>query len=299
MRRLAQYALVVGVVAFGFCALAGAFAQGPPQRPTADEQAARQADRAFLQAVKQADRTALGGFLDAEFTWTDAEGRTLTRAEALRDLPKPIIADESGAQITAHNYGQVEMIQAHRGREHILRIWVKRPAGWRQLVYQEVRLMDTEPVVTPGTGAACENPCKTVPYQPKSENERGAITAYMALQAATVARDSATWGIYVAEEFAAANSNSNKVLDRRTRMEDLERNKMAGYSPMPVVKMQVFEFGDAVVLVTEHQPERGRPVHITRMWVKRDGKWLEAASYQTRIQAAPAQPFGGSGGFIG
>jgi hypothetical protein len=73
-------------------------------------------------------------------------------------------------------------------------------------------------------------------------------------------------------------------------MEDLERNKMAGYSPMPVVKMQVFEFGDAVVLVTEHQPERGRPVHITRMWVKREGRWLEAASYQTRIQAASARP---------
>jgi hypothetical protein len=187
-------------------------------------------------------------------------------------------------------YGQVEMIQAHRGREHILRVWVKRAAGWRQLVYQEVRLMDTEPVVAPGTGAACENPCKTVPYQPKSESERRAITAYMALQAATVARDSAAWGTYVADEFAAANSNSNKVLDKRTRMEDLERNKMAGYSPMPVVKMQVFDFGNAAVLVTEHQPEHGKPVHITRMWIERNGKWLEAASYQTRIQAAPAKP---------
>lgn len=287
MRRIALYALVGAI---GLWTVPDAFAQGPPQRPAAEEQAARQADRAFVQAVGQAGRTALGRLLDAEFTWTDADGKTLTRAEALRDLPKPVIADESSAQITAHNYGQVEMIQAHRGREHILRIWVKRPAGWRQLVYQEVRLMDTEPVVTPGTGAACENPCKFVPYQPKSENERGAITAYMALQAATVARDSATWGLYVAEEFAAANSNSNKVLDRRTRMEDLERNKMAGYTPMPVVKMQVFEFGDAVVLVTEHQPERGRPVHITRMWIKREGKWLEAASYQTRIQAAPARP---------
>ena len=290
MRRIALYALAVGVASSGLAVLASVFAQNAPPRPAADEQAVLQADRAFLQSVGQANRTALGGFLDAEFTWTDAEGRTLIRAEVLRDLPKPAIADEGSAQITAHNYGLVEMIQTHRGREHILRIWVKRAAGWRQLVYQEVRLMDTEPVATPGTGATCENPCKTVPYQPKSENERGAITAYMALQAATVVRDSATWGTYVADEFAAANSNSNKVLDKRTRMEDLERNKMAGYSPMPVVKMQVFEFGDAVVLVTEHQPERGRPVHITRMWVKREGHWLEAASYQTRIQAASARP---------
>ena len=80
------------------------------------------------------------------------------------------------------------------------------------------------------------------------------------------------------------------MLDKYGRMEDLERNKMAGYSPMPVVKMQVFDFGNSAVLVTEHQPEHGKPVHITRMWIERDGHWMEAASYQTRIQAAPAKP---------
>jgi hypothetical protein len=180
------------------------------------------------------------------------------------------------------------MIQAHGDREHILRIWAKRPAGWRALVYQEVRLLNVEPPVNPGTGGTCVNPCTELPYQPKSDSERGAVTAYMALQKATVERNSADWGLYVADEFAAANSNSNKVLSRTVRMEDLERNKMAGYTPMPIVDMQVYDFGNAAVLVTKHQPVRGKPVHITRMWIERDGKWLEAASYQTRIQAAPA-----------
>jgi hypothetical protein len=258
-------------------------------RTAADEQAAVQADGAFGQAVAQGNGTALGGLLDTDFTWTDTEGTVLTRAAVLRQVPKPAAMGING-QVTRHNYGQVEMVQEHGGREHSLRIWVKRPAGWRLLVYQEVLLMDTEPVVTPGTGGECVNPCKTVPYQPKSESEREAVKAYMGLQAATVARDSATWGTFVADEFAAANSNSNKVLDKYGRMEDLERNKMAGYSPMPVVKMQVFDFGNAAVLVTEHQPEHGKPVHITRMWIERDGHWMEAASYQTRMQGAPGKP---------
>jgi Domain of unknown function (DUF4440) len=253
------------------------------------QQAGPQADGSFTQAVARADRAALGGLLDADFTWTDANGKTWTRAEILRELPKPA-APANGSQAFRHRYGQVEMIQEHSGRDHVLRIWAQRPAGWKLLIYQEVRLLDSQPVATPGTGAACDNPCKTVPYEPKDENERQAVAAYMGLQTATVARDSAAWGTFVADEFAAANSNSNQVLDKRGRMEDLERNKMAGYSPMPVVKMNVLNFGDAMVLVTEHQPEHGKPVHITRMWIKRDGHWMEAASYQTRIQSAPAQP---------
>ena len=280
---------IVGVLGVVLMASATVFAQS--SQPAANEQAALQADQAFVQAVAKADPAALGGLLDADFAWTDADGKTVTRAEVLKALPKTWLDYKGDPKPSdARNYGQAEMIQKHQGRDHALNIWVRRPAGWRLLVHQEVRLMDTEPVVAVGTGAECVNPCKTVPYQPKSESERRAITAYMGLQAATVARDSKTWGTFVADEFAAANSNSNKVLDKYGRMEDLERNKMAGYSPMPVVKMQVFDFGSSAVLVTEHQPEHGKPVHITRMWIERDGRWMEAASYQTRIQAAPAKP---------
>ena len=290
-RRVALCALILGAVG-GSLAAVEALAQAAQRSP--DEQATLQADQSFQQAVSRGDKTVLGNLLDSEFTWTDADGKTLTRAEVLQATPAPLIAftetGEASSNRRFHNYGPVEVIHTSRERDNVLRIWVKRPAGWRQLLYQEVRLLDTEPAVAAGTGASCENPCKTVPYQPKNENERQAITAYMALQTATVARDSATWGIYVADEFLAANSNSNKVLDRRTRMEDLERNRMAGYSPMPVVNMKVLDFGEAMVLVTDHQPVQGRPVHITRMWIKRAGKWLESASYQTRIQAAPAKP---------
>ena len=111
----------------------------------------------------------------------------------------------------------------------------------------------------------------------------------MALQTATVYHNSEDWGKYVADEFSAASSNSNKVLDKQGRMADLERSKMAGYAPMPVEKLRLFDFSEAVVLESQHQPLSGKPVHITRLWIKRDGKWLEAVSYQTRIEAAAAK----------
>jgi len=52
------------------------------------------------------------------------------------------------------------------------------------------------------------------------------------------------------------------------------------------VSARMFEFGDAMVMTSRQQPERGLPLHVTRVWFRRNGTWLEAYSYQTTIQAA-------------
>jgi hypothetical protein len=262
------------------------YPQGP-QGQKDFEQRALAADRAFVEAAAKSDTAALDKLLDARFTWTDASGNTLTRREVLQQAPKPAITD-AGAQSTAHNYGSVESIQIHSEKDHALHVWVNRSAGWRLLLYQEVHLLDAPPAPAPSTHAACENPCKIMPFEPKTQNERDVIAGFMSLQTYTVAHDSANWGKYVADEFEAANSNSDQTLTKRGRMEDLARSRMAGYTPMPVVEMRVLDFGTVAILISKHQPEHAQPVHITRVWIKRGGHWMEAASYQTRIEGAAA-----------
>jgi Domain of unknown function (DUF4440) len=269
-------------------AAAQAPAAGAQGQKEAFEQRALAADRAFVEAAAKSDAAALDSLLDARFTWTDASGKTLTRQEFLQQMPKPAITDPN-AQNTAHNYGSVESIQIHSDKDHALHVWVNRSNGWRLLVYQEVHLLDTPPTPTPGTRAACENPCKTMPFDPKTSNERDVIAGFQSLQTYTVAHDAKNWGLYVADEFEAANSNSDQTLTKTGRMEDLARSKMAGYTPMPVVEMRVIDLGTAALLISKHQPEQGKPVHITRVWIKRGGHWMEAASYQTRIEDAPAR----------
>jgi hypothetical protein len=264
-------------------------ARDPQPAPAADDGAAAQADRRFVQAVAKSDKASLDALLDAEFTWTDAAGKTFTRAQVLEGIPKPGITDESGAQIVERNYGRVEMVQAHSGKANILRLWAERPSGWRLLVYQEATLRDGPSAPVAGTAETCENPCKSLPYEPKNQNERDVLKAYMALQTATVYHQSEIWGRYVADEFSAASSNSNKVLDKKGRMADLESSKMAGYAPVPVVTMKLFDFGDTFILASRHQPLAGKAMHITRLWIKRNGQWMEVASYQTRIEASPAK----------
>lgn len=259
-----------------------------PQGQKDFEQRALTADRAFMDAEAKSDTAALDKLLDVRFSWTDANGKTLTRQEVLQQMPKPAITD-AGAQSTAHNYGSLESIQIHSGKDHALHIWVNRSSGWRLLLYQEVRLLDAPPPPAAGTRAACENPCKTMPFEPKTQNERDVTAGFMALQTYTVAHDAKNWGTYVADEFEAANSNSDQTLTKRGRMEDLARSKMAGYTPMPVVEMRVLDFGTAAILISKHQPQNANPVHITRVWIKRGGHWMEAASYQTRIEDAAAR----------
>jgi hypothetical protein len=257
-------------------------AQSPEQK-AAFEQAAIAADHAFVDAALKSDTASLQNLLDARFTWTDASGKTLSRQEFLQQMPKPAISDPN-AQSTAHTYGSLESIQIHNGKDHALHVWVNRSSGWRLLIYQEVHLLDAPPPPPQVTRAACQNPCKTMPFEPKTQNERDVIAGFMALQTYTVAHDAKNWGLYVADEFEAANSNSDQTLTKRGRMEDLARSKMAGYTPMPVVDMRVLDFGTAAILISKHQPEHANPVHITRLWIKRSGHWMEAASYQTRIE---------------
>ena len=150
-------------------------------------------------------------------------------------------------------------------------------------------MLDAPPTVTPGTGKDCANPCKSVPFEPKTENERAVIVSYIALENSVVTRDVEKWASLIADEFAALSSNSNKLLDKATRKAELARSTLAGLSPTPLSWARMSDFGDAVVMESEHQPDRGKPLHVTRVWVKRGGGWVETLSYQTSIQAAAAR----------
>ena len=116
-------------------------------------------------------------------------------------------------------------------------------------------------------------------YQPKNEAERGVIASYMGLETASVGHDAPNWGPHVAEEFVAASSYSNKLLTKTERMADLAKSQMAGLAPTPVVTMRLVDFGDTVVMLSKQQPDKGKPLHITRVWTKRDGNWVIVVAF--------------------
>jgi len=77
-------------------------------------------------------------------------------------------------------------------------------------------------------------------------------------------------------------------LDRIATL-NLQKQTGHGSAPAPLVSAQMFDFGDAVVMTCLHQPYSGKPVHVSRLWIKRNGQWIMSISYQTTMLAAPAK----------
>lgn len=283
MRRFAGSMLVAGLVLGGLVAALLGQAVGAD-----DDNAVLAADHGLVQAIGTADKKALADLLDADFTWTDAEGKTLTKAEVLKNLPTPVAGYDAEAK--ERTYGEVGGVQANSGKVYVLRLWVKRTAGWRALTYHEVVQPTAAPTGGPGV-KDCENPCKMVPYKAKNAAEQGVITSWQELETAVTEHDSAGWAPHAADEFVQVSSNNDHPLDKAARMAVLDRQKQsgAGAAPAPLVSAEMFDFGDTVVMKALHQPYHGKPIRVSRIWIKRDGKWVMAISYQTTIQAAPAK----------
>jgi hypothetical protein len=254
----------------------------------ADDPAMLAADQNFVQAAAKSDAAALGKLLDSDFVWIDASGKVEKRAQVLGVAPKSGLSDASGADVRRHDYGQVETVEANSGKMHVLRVWVKRPTGWRALVYQEVQSLDAPPKTTPSASQDCQNPCKSVGYTPKNETERAIITAYEGLETSAMTHNAPDWYAHTGEEFIAASSYSDRLLDKPTRLGELKRANMAGLAPTPLVSAKLFVFGDAAVLRSHHVANQAKPLEVTRVFVKRDGKWVEVVSYQTAVQGAGA-----------
>lgn len=290
MKRHLSRVFVISMLSSGFL-MALLIKQGTA---LAQELSALQADREFVQAAAKGNTASVAKLLDVDFTWTDADGKTLSRAQVLSALPTPTLGNEADAHQKRQTRSQVDAIMADRDKIHVLRIWVKRGTAWRLLVYHEVAL-GSQQTELPGPVTSgvhdCENPCKTVPYKPKNESEQAIIASWQALETGVTNHDASAWSPHIAEEFAMLGSTNDHPLTKADRINTLNLQKQTGRgtAPAPLVSAQMFDFGDSVVMTCLHQPYAGKPVRVSRLWIKRDGRWVMSISYQTTIQAAPAK----------
>ncbi len=251
------------------------------------------ADRALVAALAKTDSAAADKMFDADFVWTNSAGDTIGRAKVLASLPKPPLGDENDAQASERTYGQVGAVQVASGKVHVLRIWVNRPAGWRLLDYHEVtQRSGAAPPPGPGTND-CENPCKGVPYTPKDDAEKGILKSWGELETAVTSHDPKGWSPHFLDEFVLIATGGPDPVTKAGRLEQLSK---PGFGPAPPQlaanpEVRFIHFGDSVVMIAQANPYFGKPAHISRVWVNRDGMWRMAFSYQTTIQsAAPIVP---------
>ena len=287
MNRFATRARTIGILFIGLLAVIS----NKPVSAAAEDQEVLQTDHDFVQAAAKADKAAVAKLLDADFTWTDADGRSRARTQVLGSIPSPALGNEAGAEVSQRTYGQVSAVMSGRDKIHVLRIWVKRSAGWRLLVYHEVALGRQSSGPTGSDVKDCENPCKTLPYKPRNESEQAVVASWQALETGVNNHDAAAWSPHIADEFTMLGSANDHPLTKADRIATLNLQKQTGHgsAPAPLVSAQMFDFGDAIVMTCLHQPYTGKPIHVSRLWIKRDGHWIMSISYQTTIQDAPVK----------
>ena len=264
-------------------------------------------EQALQLALRKTDEKAVRALLDDQLTWTNEAGETKNKAQFLRDLGTASAGiDTEYTDLKARGYGQlltaVTGSVEHQGHTDVffVRIWTKRPAGWRLFAYQGTRILsEASPkrqVAVSGNGGAgtpdCYNPCRFVPFKPQAAAEQEVVKAYQAVETAATSHDADNWSYHIADEFVGIGQRYTGKPD--TKAERVGQIKQRGSGPVILPKMvslRVFVFGDAAVMIAEHQPSAARPFHVIRAWVKRDGRWQLFHRQETTIeQSAGATP---------
>jgi hypothetical protein len=252
-------------------------------------------------ALKKKDAKAVGALLDQSFTWTKEAGQTLTSAQLLRDAAAgTAVGDTEYNDVKARDYGQLAVVTgigkrtAHAGT-FFARIWVKRPAGWLLLTHQDTAIL-TKGLPTqqgaaagkaPAVASDCENPCRSLPYSPKTAEQKEVVKAYQAVETAVTSHDAKTWAYHVADEFVGIGRQYTGSPDTKAG-----RVGQIGITTNRVIlpKMlwgESYVFGDAAIIIADHQPVGEPPYHVIRVWVNRDGRWQLFHRQETTIKGTP------------
>ncbi|MGB8442770.1 MAG: hypothetical protein WCE26_25485, partial [Candidatus Acidiferrales bacterium] len=187
--------------------------------------------------------------------------------------------------------GEVGFVDGIRDHERFLRVWVKRPEGWRLFNYLETPMKPKTGL--PKGGGPCDNPCKTLPYTPTTEMDKAILEAWQKAKNDEWHPNASDWALRVADEFVIINDHTART--KAERVASLTKQQAAGEAGPPgdpIHTLRMFDFGkDAAVMLSQHTPYHGgKPYYNVRVWVLRDGSWQLVASQQTTVESAAAAP---------
>jgi hypothetical protein len=259
--------------------------------PADDQQAAKEADRVFIANLGKGDQKAIGSMLDRRFAWTDTDGKTRNRRETLKDFSALTAANQGDTDVQSHFYGRLFTVRGTHDNARFLRVFVKRRHGWKAFLVLETPIAPSgaPASVEQAVGAGdCDNPCRTVPYTPKSAMDKDILAAWQKTKMLEWQPDAEQWASFIADEFMIINNTTVRDKEQRVAIAKRQQDAGTGAPGDPVVAMRIYDFGtSSAVMTSQHTPYRGgKPYTNVRIWVLRDNRWQLALSQQVAIQSA-------------
>jgi hypothetical protein len=250
----------------------------------------------LLAAAAKSDKPAAGELLDAEFEWTTPAGVNHKREETLDNLSVLAMDTRGETAMQSYSYDRMVVVTGTRPGSRFMRIWVQRPQGWRLFAMIDTAIVagTAAPFSMPTSEqkADCENPCRTIPFNPATPAQREMLATFKRLKIDEWHPNPNDWAPYVLDDVYYVTSGA--ALSKADRVNRLAQQKQTGAASVPgdpVLFMRIVEFGQSAVMFARHAPFRGgKPYYSIRVWVLRDGHWRFANSQQTTIEFAATTP---------
>lgn len=268
----------------------GPTAETPAGSASAEPQEAP--DRQWIAALEADDSAAVTNLLDAEFEWTNTLGKTLSRDESIEAIAALAGEVRGETDVLSYPYGHVTAVTSARNGGRTMRVWLRRPEGWRLFAVIGTTLTTgTTPFAAAGGGTSgdCENPCRSMPYTPPTENAKTIAGIFQQLKMDEWHPNPENWAPYVLDDvyYVTATAQLSKA-DRVARLAKARETGAPSVPGDPVVSMRIVDLGDSAVMTARHDPYRGgKPYYSVRVWALKDGRWQLANTQQTVIADAP------------
>jgi len=293
MKRFFAICFLAGVVALA----AGTAGQKVAFAAEGSRTSVLKSDQALQSALEKKDAKAVEILLDSQFTWTNESGKTRKTTQFLKDVSSGAGDGEMRYTIVqANDYGQLAVVTGNgkhvgQGDEFFARVWVKQNGEWRLLTHQSTPVVAKSasgsasgPVNNAGSQPDCDNPCKNLPVSPKTPAEQDVFSAYQAVETAVTSHDAKTWAYHVADEFVGIGRQYTGLPDTkaaRVGQIGVVTNRVV----LPkMLRGEAFVFGNAAIILADHQPVGEPPYHVIRVWVNRNGRWQLFHRQETTIR---------------
>jgi ketosteroid isomerase-like protein len=291
------FVLTAGVVSAQTTAPQSSSSQAVPSSqnaPAEVDQQVRAVQQQLLDASRADDKDTARRLMADDLTWVMPSGRLLTRDEMLEGKPMPpksiSVEHVQALGNTAVSTGSAVFPDGHEVR--FLQEWTNRAGRWQLLAHQATAVgaaTAANPAPTPPTPAGTSGAGAMRPSPPTltSDEDRAVWKAQNDLQRAFLEGNTKAYAALTSDTYVRINADGTQW-DKHQLLQFVKGNegKSAGHLETSDVHLTVM--GDTARLVmntfgTLPGGQAARPARTTRVFVKRNGTWQQAATIFTPI----------------
>ncbi len=260
----------------------------------ATEQQLRSAHQQMFEAAVKSDKDAVSRYVADDLTWVNANGQITGKEQVLASLPPPVDSVEVQQVQLLGNVAIVTGVSHFKdGREgRFLQQWVSSDGQWKVRAHQGTVVAPAgEPSQATGTSGTMTRSDarvrRTVAPALRTPDERAIWKVQNDLLRTYLKGDTAAYSKLTADNYVRVSPEGSQNKDEWLQVVAKNRDKSAG--DLAMYDVQISVNGDTACLIQElsgKDPggEMVPPTRFTRIFVKKNGQWQQAAVALTPIK---------------